>query len=124
DFLESGEDVSEAGKIARRSFREGHAARAPAGARADAPGFEDGDRFFRSKAAQPRGSSEAGKAASDDGKVRRFGERTSAWPEIDLPRRGAPAGLGGAFAGWRCGHGSFRALGNLSLRVWRAMNYE
>lgn len=88
--LETFQNVPEAGKIARRGFRERHAASTAAGARTDAIRLEYGDGFFRREVAQPGSRGQARETAAYDREVNRWRNGFATNCEINMPRRSAP----------------------------------
>jgi hypothetical protein len=67
--LETGQNISQAGQIARGRFRKGHPAGAPARSRADTIRLKYGDGFFRRETAQPGRRGQARKTAAYDRKI-------------------------------------------------------
>jgi hypothetical protein len=90
DALEAAQNISEAGKIARGGFREGHPPGTAAGSRADALRLEYGDGFSRRETAQPGSRGQARETAADDREIDRRRDRFVANSEIDVPGRNAP----------------------------------
>lgn len=90
DFLEAGEHIAEPREIARRGFRQHHAAGPAARARADASRLKNHDGRMGSDPAQPSRGGEPGESGSDYGEIACFGQRASRRLEMNLPRRRAP----------------------------------
>ena len=88
--LETAQNISEAGQIARRGFRKRHPAGAAAGSRADAIRLEYGDGFFRREVAQPGSRGQTRETAAHDREIDRRRNGFAANSEIDVPGRSAP----------------------------------
>ena len=85
------QNVAQPRQISRRAFRQSHATRIAAGARANAFRFEYSNAPPWSNITQARRGRESGESAADYGEINSLRERAWRWMEIDRPRRPSPS---------------------------------
>ncbi len=90
DGTKSGEDISEAGKIAGSGFRQNHAPGMAAGTSADRCSFEQCHALFGFELAQPGRGGKTGESSADYGEIDFRGHRLDGGMEINRTRENFP----------------------------------